>query len=76
MSKKLAVCYSYNRNYITGSAPIGIDILDISHWSEGLEDYIDVGDMDMYHLLRTFNLLLRDREKLTRVMKALEIENE
>ena len=53
-----------------------IDILDISHWSEGLEDYINVGDMDMYHLLRTFNLLLRDREKLTRVMKALEIENE
>ena len=53
-----------------------IDILDVSHWSEGLEDYIDVGDMDMYHLLRTFNLLLRDREKLTRVMKALEIENE
>ena len=53
-----------------------IDILDKSHWSEGLEDYIDVGDMDMYHLLRTFNLLLRDREKLTRVMKALEIENE
>jgi hypothetical protein len=53
-----------------------IDILDISHWSEGLEDYIDVGDMDMYHLLRTFNLLLRDREKLTRVIKALEIENE
>ena len=53
-----------------------IDILDISHWSEWLEDYIDVGDMDMYHLLRTFNLLLRDREKLTRVMKALEIDNE
>ena len=53
-----------------------IDILDKSHWSEGLEDYIDVGDMDMYHLLRTFNLLLRDREKLTKVMKALEIENE
>ena len=53
-----------------------IDILDTSYWSEGLEDYIDVGDMDMYHLLRTFNLLLRDREKLTRVMKALEIENE
>jgi len=53
-----------------------IDILDKSHWSEGLEDYIDVGDMDLYHLLRTFNLLLRDREKLTRVMKALEIENE
>ena len=53
-----------------------IDILDISHWSEGLEDYIDVGDMDMYHLLRTFNLLLRDREKLTKVMKALEIDNE
>jgi hypothetical protein len=53
-----------------------IDILDKSHWSEGLEDYIDVGDMDMYHLLRTFNILLRDREKLTKVMKALEIENE
>ena len=53
-----------------------IDILDVSHWSEGLEDYINVGDMDMYHLLRTFNLLLRDREKLTRVIKALEIENE
>ena len=53
-----------------------IDILDTSHWSEGLEDDIDVGDMDMYHLLRTFNLLLRDREKLTRVMKALEIDNE
>jgi|TARA_R100000963_G_C4560826_1_gene49767 hypothetical protein len=53
-----------------------IDILDVSHWSEGLEDYIDVGDMDIYHLLRTFNLLLRDREKLTKVIKALEIENE
>jgi hypothetical protein len=53
-----------------------IDILDISHWSEGLEDYINIGDMDMYHLLRTFNILLRDREKLTRVMKALEIDNE
>ena len=52
-----------------------IDILDVSHWSEGLEDYIDVGDMDIYHLLRTFNILLRDREKLTKVMKALEIEN-
>ena len=53
-----------------------IDILDTSHWSEGLEDYIDVGDMDMYHLLRTFNLLLRDREKLNKVIKALEIEND
>lgn len=53
-----------------------IDILDVSHWSEGLEDYIDVGDMDMYHLLRTFNLLLRDREKLNKVIKALEIEND
>ena len=53
-----------------------IDILDVSHWSEGLEDDINIGDMDMYHLLRTFNLLLRDREKLTKIMKALEIENE
>jgi len=53
-----------------------IDILDTSHWSEGLEDYINVGDMDMYHLLRTFNLLLSDREKLTRVTKALENDNE
>ena len=53
-----------------------IDILDVSHWSEGLEDYINVGDMDMYHLLRTFNLLLRDREKLNKVIKALEIEND
>ena len=61
---------------ITTATKTEKDILDTSHWSEGLEDYIDVGDMDMYHLLRTFNILLRDREKLTKVMKALEIENE
>ena len=53
-----------------------IDILDVSHWSEGLEDYINVGDMDMYHLLRTFNLLLRHRDKLNKVINALEIEND
>lgn len=53
-----------------------IDILDISHWSEGLEDYINIGDMDMYHLLRAFNLLIRDKHKLNKVIKALEIEND
>ena len=30
MSKKLALCCSYNRNYITGSAPLGINFLDKS----------------------------------------------
>ena len=30
MSKKLALCYSYNRNFITGSAQIGINILEKS----------------------------------------------
>ena len=24
-----------------------IDILDVSHWSEGLEDYIDVGNKEL-----------------------------
>ena len=46
------------------------DLLKIEHWSVGLDKYIDIGDMDMYHLLRTFNILMLDRKKLKRILEV------
>jgi hypothetical protein len=46
------------------------DLLKIEHWSVGLDKYIDIGDMDMYHLLRTFNILMLDRKKLNRILEV------
>ena len=46
------------------------DLLKIAHWSDGLDEYIDIGDMDMYHLLRTFNILMLDRKKLNRILEV------
>ena len=53
IKKVVDVLQTINENKIPSDIE---DLLETEHWSVGLDKFIDIGDMDMYHLLRTFNI--------------------
>ena len=48
------------------------DIMETKYFSEGSNKDIEIGEMDLYHLLRCFNLLLIDRRKLNRILTVIK----
>jgi len=48
------------------------DIMETKYFSEGRNKDIEIGEMDLYHLLRCFNLLLIDRRKLNRILTVIK----
>ncbi len=48
------------------------DIMETKYFSEGRNKDIEIGEMDVYHLLRCFNLLLIDRRKLNRILTVIK----
>jgi len=48
------------------------DIMETKYFSEGSNKDIEIGEMDVYHLLRCFNLLLIDRRKLNRILTVIK----
>ena len=67
IKKVVDVLQTINENKIPSDIE---DLLETEHWSVGLDKFIDIGDMDMYHLLRTFNILMLDRKKLQRILEV------
>jgi len=48
------------------------DIMETKYFSEERNKDIEIGEMDLYHLLRCFNLLLIDRRKLNRILTVIK----
>ena len=48
------------------------DTLKKEYYSEGRNNDIEIGDMDLFHLLRSFNLLLLDRKKLHKILNVVK----
>ena len=49
------------------------DIMETKYFSEGRNKDIEIGEMDVYHLLRCFNLLLIDRRNLNRILTVIMV---